>query len=120
MKIKPSGISFVVPSIPPSANHYILHTRTGRHYKSQEAHGFNLLVLAAVQKLSIRWKHYGVEISIFLGKKQKLDIDNAAKCTLDALVTTGVIDSDSKVTELRMFKSRDLDNPRTVISVWAV
>jgi len=78
-----------------------------------------LTVIAKSKKLSIRWKRYGVAMQIYLGRKQRCDIDNLAKVPLDALVAAGVIDSDAKVTTLHLYKHRDIDNPRTVISVWA-
>lgn len=120
-KVKPAGISFSVPAVPPSGNAYVRHTRTGRHYVTEEAEQFKDLVLAIAnsKKLVIRWKRYGVEVSIFLGKKQKGDLDNFAKVTLDSLVYAAIIDSDAKITNLRMLKARDIANPRTVISVWA-
>jgi Holliday junction resolvase RusA-like endonuclease len=121
-KVKPAGISFSVPAVPPSVNHYLLRARNRQHYfVSPEAEQFKDLVLAIAnsKKLVIRWRHYGVEVSIFLGKKQKGDLDNFAKVTLDSLVYSAIIDSDAKITNLRMSKSRDIANPRTVISVWA-
>jgi crossover junction endodeoxyribonuclease RusA len=117
---KPAGISFSVPAVPPSVNHYLKHTRTGRHYVTEEAKDFKDYVVLFSSKQRIRWKHYGVEILIFLGKKQKGDLDNFAKVCLDSLVFAGVIDSDAKITDLHMTKDRDISNPRTVISVWAV
>lgn len=119
MKVKPDGISFVVPAIPPSVNHYILHTRRGRHYKSAEAIKFKADVALCARGKQIRWKRYGVEIALFLGRKQKGDLDNFAKCVLDGLKDAAVIDSDAKIVELTMRKDRDLLNPRTIISVWA-
>jgi Holliday junction resolvase RusA-like endonuclease len=67
---------------------------------------------------SVSGKEYGVRIGIYLGAKQKGDLDNFAKVCLDSLVKCGVIDSDAKVVELYMFKYRDRKNPRTEISVW--
>jgi len=112
----------VVPAVPPSVNHYLRHTRMGRHYVTSEATQFKDLVLAvaASKQLVIRSKHYGVEISIFLGKKQKGDLDNFCKVMIDSLVYAAVIDSDAKITDLRMTKSRDVSNPRTVVSIWAI
>jgi len=123
VKVRPDSISFSVPAVPPSVNHYLLRARNRQHYfVSPEAEQFKSLVLAIAnsKKLVIRWKRYGVEISIFLGKKQKGDLDNFAKVTLDSLVYAAIIDSDAKITDLRMTKDRDISNPRTVISVWAV
>lgn len=122
MKEKPDGISFMVPAIPPSANHYKMPRGRGRFgmYVTEEAKKFKSDVALCSKGIQIRWRHYGVQIDIYLGKKQKGDLDNFSKVTLDSLVFAGVIDSDAKITDLRMTKSRDISNPRTVISVWAV
>jgi Holliday junction resolvase RusA-like endonuclease len=61
-----------------------------------------------------------VEIAVFLGKDQRGDLDNFAKVVIDGLVKASVIDTDSKVSELRMRKRRDWAHPRTEITVRAV
>lgn len=113
-------ISFMVPMTPPSVNHYVKHTRNGRHYVTSEAKGFCLAVGMYSARQSIRGKEYGVRISVYLGAKQKGDLDNFAKVVLDALVKARVIDTDSKITVLHLFKGRDPNCPRTVVDVWAI
>ncbi len=116
------GFTFVVPGIPPSVNHYKKPRRGGRWgmYVTEEALKFKSDLALCAKGMCVPAKRYGVEISIFLGKKQKGDLDNFSKCVLDGMVDAGVIDSDAKIVELTMRKDRDIANPRTVISVWAV
>lgn len=109
-----------MPGIPPSVNHYVRHTRDGRHYKTGEAESFCQWLAIYARGKKIRADEYGVKIVITLGHKQKGDLDNFAKVVLDSMVKCGVIDSDAKVTVLHMFKGRDRDNPRTDVTVWAV
>lgn len=111
-------IKLSIPLVAPSVNHYVKHTRSGRHYVTAEALAFKDAVALFSKGKSIRGESYYVEIMIYLAKKQKGDIDNFAKCCLDGLVDAGVIDSDSKVTYLGLFKRRDALSPRTEISIW--
>lgn len=115
----PLSIAFTVPAVPPSVNHYVKHTRTGRHYVTGEGTAFKEWVGTASRGMQIRWESYGVMIHIFLGAGQKGDIDNFPKCVLDGLKDYGVIDSDARVTRLVLEKFRDIKNPRTFIEIWA-
>jgi Holliday junction resolvase RusA-like endonuclease len=111
-------VKFTMPGIPPSVNHYKKpNFKTGRTYLTNEATHFyhDLAVLASGQR--IRAKAYRVEIEVFLGFKERGDVDNFAKVVLDGLVHAGVIHSDAAVEQLYMTKQRDKGNPRTVISV---
>jgi crossover junction endodeoxyribonuclease RusA len=100
---------------PPSVNHYVKHTRSGRHYKTPEAETFMQMVAIAFRGLTLPKARYGVTINFWLGKGERLDVDNAPKCCLDALVRCGAIASDSYVDELHVYKKRDRANPRTYI-----
>ena len=113
------GIRFTVPLVPPSVNHYVKHTRRGRHYVTCEAKAFKAAMVYCAQGKRVIAEKYGVELMIFLGANQKGDIDNYAKCALDGLKDADVIHSDAAVTCLVLFKDRDATNPRTEIKVWA-
>jgi Holliday junction resolvase RusA-like endonuclease len=63
---------------------------------------------------------YGIDLTIVLDKKQRLDLDNAPKCAIDSLVTCGVIHSDAAVVRLTMTKYRDPGNPRTEFVVFTI
>jgi crossover junction endodeoxyribonuclease RusA len=111
-------IEFSVPLIPPSANHYVKHTRTGRHYVTSEAKAFKEAVALCGRGRSMRATAYSVAIAIFLGKGQKGDLDNFAKCCLDAIVDAGIIDTDAKVNSLALSKTRRVQDPHTEIRIW--
>jgi crossover junction endodeoxyribonuclease RusA len=111
------SLEFTVPLVPPTVNHYVKHTRTGRHYVTKEAKAFKAAVasLAGCRQVPCKW--YSVKIHIYLGAKQKLDLDNCAKVVLDGLAEAGTIHSDAAITTLLLEKSRDRANPRTWIAV---
>lgn len=121
-KKKPDWIGFTVPGTPPSVNHYVKHTRTGKHYKSREAMEFmdDVARVCVARKIKgMIWKNYEVHILVYLGEGQKGDIDNFSKCALDSIVSAGVIVSDCRVTVLVMRKLRDAANPRTEFKIFA-
>lgn len=110
-------VSFTVPLVPPSVNHYVKHTRSGRHYVTKEAKAFKEAVAIFARGKSAIAKRYEVEIAIFLAKRQRGDGDNFAKCVLDSLVSAGVIHSDAAVKKVSITKDRDWKNPRTEITI---
>ena len=101
----------IVPAIPPSGNAYVRHTRAGGHYKTKNVEAYEWEVAAA-------WNHhhghlieasaYVVDMLVQIGPKRgrthRQDIDNFAKCGLDALMHCGIILDDSLVTDLSMHK----------------
>ena len=109
-------VSFSVPGHPPSVNSYVRHAR-GRHYRTKAADRWLWDVSFAAKKQSVRGDAYEVNAVIWLGAKERIDIDNAGKLLLDSLVTAGVIDTDAKVVDLYLRKRRDAANPRTDITV---
>lgn len=110
-------VSFTVPLVPPTVNHYVKHTRSGRHYVTQEATEFKKALAIFANGARLEGKSYSVGIGIYLAAKQKGDVDNFGKCVLDGLKDSGVIDSDAKVQSLQIAKFRDAANPRTEITV---
>lgn len=125
MKLKPpfdkpwDVVEVIVPMLPPSANHYVKHTRNGRHYVTKEAKAFFQAVGLAAKGHYVRGDSYTVEIYINLMPGEKGDLDNFAKVCIDGLVKANVIDSDSKVTVLVMHKKRWKSYiPQTQITVW--
>lgn len=127
-------ISFTVPLIPPGVNNYVKHTRSGRHYVTAEAREFkNAVVLLARGKVVIG-RAFEVVAVIYLGHKQKGDVDNFGKLILDALADAGVFQkanlrrplvtptaiSDAHVSDLTLRRRRDAKNPRTEITVRAL
>ncbi len=112
-------VTFTVPLVAPSVNHYVKHTRSGHHYVTNEAQAFKEAVALCERRQYVAAKEYEVEVKVFLGRKQKGDLDNFGKVCLDSLVAANVIHTDSAVTRLVMEKGRDAKNPRTEFMVRA-
>lgn len=110
-------ISFTVPLVPPSVNHYWKHTRSGRHYVTSEGLRFKTALAVFARRRSIRAKRYVLEAVIYLGHGQRGDGDNFWKAIADGLVEAGVIHSDAAVSDWILRKRRDRTNPRTEIIV---
>lgn len=113
-------ISFTVPLVPPSVNHYKMRTRKGVTFVSKEAKEFKRQVGICARGQSVSAEKYQVTIRIYLGHKGKGDIDNFLKCALDGIAEAGVIHSDAAITHLIAEKYRDRKNPRTEITVKAI
>jgi len=79
-----------IDQIPPSLNHYVKHTRTGRHYMSGESQAFKDAIAYAVLDKHENGKRFAVTVTITLGKKEKGDIDNFPKLILDGLAACGM------------------------------
>ena len=118
--VGPNKIEGWILKTPPSVNHYVKHTRSGRHYKTSEAETFMQMVAIAFKGKRLPKARYAVTITFWLGKGERLDVDNAPKCCLDALARCGAIASDSYVDELHVYKDRDSENPRTNILAWCL
>lgn len=109
--------AITVPLVPPSVNHYVKHTSSGKHYKTAGAIEFQNAVSLLSRKQKVRGNAYKCEIWVYLGKAQKGDVDNFAKVVLDSLVKAEVIDTDAKIINLHLYKRRDIKKPRTEIVV---
>lgn len=116
------SISFTVPLLPVSVNHYAKHTRSGRHYVTPEAKAFKDAVALFARGKKVDAETYRVTIELFYAKGVRGDLDNRSKVTLDALVDAGVIRSDAAIFELNMKKHHDRNAPhsRTFITVEAL
>jgi Holliday junction resolvase RusA-like endonuclease len=112
-------ISITIPGIPPSVNHYRgLNRRAGRFYVRKPAIAFkaDVALMLAGRKMP-KAKAYRVEVTIYLPKGKRGDVDNFAKVTLDALQAAGAIRSDALIAEFSSKKLRDAANPRTEITI---
>ncbi len=112
-------LSIIVPLVPPSVNHYWKHTRSGRHYVTQEGRAYKEAVAMCARGKRVRAKRYELEAVIYLGHGQRGDGDNFWKVIADGLVDAGVIYSDAAVTDWILRKRRDARSPRTEITVRA-
>jgi crossover junction endodeoxyribonuclease RusA len=110
-------LKLTIPLEPPSVNHYVKHTRTGRHYVTKEATAFMQAVAIIANGRSVAAKAYEVTYTVYQGKGSKGDVANYEKCVGDGLVKAGVIHSDSAITDYHQHKRRDWLNPRTEIHI---
>ncbi len=109
-----------IPLEPPTVNHYVKHTRSGRHYVTKAAIAFKAAVSTSSGGMSVVGKNYEIWLCIYQGKGSRGDVDNYSKCVLDGLTAAGVIHSDAAVTDLHLSKRRDPKNPRTEIRIRAI
>lgn len=118
--MKRMWVSFTIPGTPPSVNHYKSRGRAG-YYRRETADSWYATVAAMAHGQTVADKrcNYEVEAVVYLGPKQKGDLDNFAKCLLDSLVHAGVIDTDARVARLLLVKCRDRE-ARTAVIVTAV
>jgi crossover junction endodeoxyribonuclease RusA len=117
------SLSITVPLTPPTGNMYVRHTRMGRHYVTREAKAFKQAVGLLARGQWVDAEAYEVEATVYLGAKQRGDVDNFGKVLLDALAEarvvrgTGGVGSDARVTDLILRKRRDRKAPRTELTV---
>ena len=83
-------ISFTVPLTPPGVNHYVKHTRTGRHYTTGEAGAFKDAVAIYAKGQYVQAKRFTVNIQVQFAKGQKGDVDGFPKLVMDGLADCGV------------------------------
>lgn len=129
MPSEPRKISFTVPLIPPSVNHYKMRTRKGVTFISAEAGKFkaDFAIFARGKSLcmgmtcaQLRKLKYALDVTVYFGPKQRGDGDNLWKCLADVLKECAVIHSDAAVTDWIMRVRRDNANPRTEITIEAL
>lgn len=88
-------LSFRLPMLPPSVNHYTLHGG-GKHYKSPEAAAFERdfpLVLPTSARgafVTSESKRFAVTVRINPGPGGRGDIDNRSKLLLDCCAAAGM------------------------------
>jgi Holliday junction resolvase RusA-like endonuclease len=123
------SVTFTVPLVPPSVNHYVKHTRTGRSYVTAEATAFKAAIAVYSRGMALSAKTFSVGIAVVLPKKARGDVDNFPKLVLDGLADAGVFlnrkgkrVSDAHVRHLVVDLDSDSrpDEGRTVITVEAL
>lgn len=115
-----AGVTLELPW-PPTANLIWRHVR-GATYSSAKYQQFTAMVFLLVrQQLPRRFVRYcwpiRVEIDLYPPTRQKSDIDNRIKPTLDALTRAGVWEDDSLVAELRVRRMKVVKNGKAVVRI---
>lgn len=111
-------IRLTIPLVPPSVNHYKMKSRHGHWYVTPEATGFKhaIAIMFGGREFGPH-KAYELDVTVYLGAKQRGDGDNFWKVIADGLKDCGAIHSDAAVTDWYMHVRRDRENPRTEIVV---
>jgi Holliday junction resolvase RusA-like endonuclease len=123
------SITFTVPLVPPSVNHYVKHTRTGRSYVTAEAMEFKIAIAVYANHSTVSAKTFSVRLAVTLPKGARGDVDNFPKLCLDGLADCGMFlnrkgkrVSDAWVRHLEVDLDAETrpDEGRTVITVEAL
>lgn len=120
-----SELRLEIPMLPPSvgtySRHRIVQPRTGKSfvqiYPTEEAKAWWDTVASIVAGRQLRGPSLELQYIVYLPDRRRRDIDNFAKCLLDALTKCGAIEDDSLITDIHGHKRIDAANPRTVIVV---
>jgi Holliday junction resolvase RusA-like endonuclease len=115
-----SEVVLTIPMEPPSSNHYKRYRVIGKHaswYLTAKAKGWHQAVAIIAAGQSAVGSKHEISYTVFQGTGSRGDVDNYAKCILDALVKAGVLKSDASVVDLHAYKRRDRENPRTEIRI---
>lgn len=118
-----ASFSMMVPLEPPSGNHYKkprVFVGGISWYHTRPAKDWFAAVARVSSNMTVEGKAHEVEYTVYQGHGSRGDVDNYAKCILDALVRAGVLKSDATVVDLICHKRRDRANPRTEIIVRSI
>jgi len=113
-------IKFTIPLEPPSGNHYKSFRVIGKHaswYLTSQAKEWIRAVGLLAGPDMVSGDAHEITYTVYQGHGSRGDVDNYAKCILDALVKAGVLKSDASVVDLHAHKRRDRENPRTEIHI---
>lgn len=103
-----SSLSFSVPLLPPSVNHYKQPRRGGGFYRAAECMSFIEAVCILSRKTPVAGVTYELDLTFYLPPSKRSlksnDLDNFLKVSLDALATAGVITNDGAVLDLHIHK----------------
>lgn len=102
------SLTFSVPLLPPSVNHYKQPRRSGGWYRAAEAIGFIDAVCIFSGKTLVTGATYEVDLTFYLPPSKRSlssnDLDNFLKVSLDSLATAGVIRNDGAILDAHIHK----------------
>lgn len=114
-----TSLTFSVPALPPLVNRAVRHAK-GRHYKSPAVDRFTTLVSAEARGRFVTANAYSVGVSVHIPKGKRgrtADLDGYLKYSLDALVHSGVIFDDSRITDIRMHRVTGCEQEATLFTI---
>lgn len=123
-----TSITFSMPMLPPSVNHYVLHPAEGVHIKSKEAKAFERDFPLWSRGRYVTGENFSIAIKLIPGKRQKGDVDNRNKCLLDCIAKAGMLRnrkgeelSDAWVKRLLVEILEDRNQgPKTIVTIEAL
>ena len=105
---------------PPSVNHYwrvckgrMCLSKAGKQYRTDCL----AAVLSQIGKPTTASYAVTVEIAAYPPDRRVRDLDNLLKATLDALSYCGILQDDSQIDDLRIFRGHVSDNPHLDVRV---
>lgn len=113
-------LKLTIPLEPPSGNHYKTIRVIGNHaswYLTPKAKEWLRVVAMFAGTHVVSGDAHEITYTVYQGHGSRGDVDNYAKCILDALVRAGVLKTDASVVSLHAHKRRDRLNPRTEIHI---
>ena len=105
--VSANAISFGVPLLPPSVNHYKSPDGRGGFFRSKEAAAFidAVAIMSARKPVSGAFFHVELIFRIFQNRFLRWDLDNFGKVAFDALTIAGVISDDRYITRILVRKT---------------
>ena len=89
------SMTFRLPMLPPSVNHYIEHPAKGVHVKSASAKAweddFMAMLPAQVRGEYVTGKLFAVSLAFTCGPRDRGDVDNRNKLVLDCIAAAGML-----------------------------
>jgi crossover junction endodeoxyribonuclease RusA len=122
-------LRLTIPLVPPLLNHYVRHTRNGRHYVTKDAKAYKQAVSLLLGGRHVCGQAFEVEIRVYLGKGKRGDADGFSKVVIDGVAEAGALRrfdnpetrlSDAHIMRQTCEKFRDWENPRTEVIVRAI
>jgi Holliday junction resolvase RusA-like endonuclease len=130
-----SCLTFILPMLPPSVNHYIEHPAKGVHRKSATTvaweRDFNAMLPANIRGEYVTGNRFSVMLVFIPGPGDRGDVDNRNKLVLDCCAKAGMMRNQKGeqlsdawikhlIVEIRDFPKDRQRGPETHITIQAI
>jgi crossover junction endodeoxyribonuclease RusA len=109
---------FLTLPLPPSVNnywgfsgHHRFLTLAAREFKKEVAH------IVSLKKVKFTTQKLSLTATFHFKDKRKNDLDNRIKSLLDALVQAGVMEDDSQIDQLHIFRGENIKLGKALIKI---